>query len=225
MAEEKILDRDGPANPYVEARREWNERYGSYIARARNWRIMAILSGLTLILAVGGLVYTSAQNRFIPYIVEVDKLGAAVAVGLADRAAPADQRIIKAYITRFIEDARLVTSDTTAQKAAINRVYSMIAQGTSGLTKLNEYYKEASPFKRAESETVSVEIISVLPITDQTWQCEWSETARNLQGQIKARIRWKASIAVSFNPPNDEKQILLNPLGMYAVDINWAQQL
>jgi len=225
MAKEETMNKDGPANPYVEARREWNERYGSYIARARNWRIMAILSGLTSILAVGGLVYTSAQNRFIPYIVEVDKLGAAVAVGLADRAAPVDHRIIKAYITRFIEDARLVTSDTAAQKAAINRVYSMIAQGTSGLTKLSEYYKEASPFKRAESETVSVEIISVLPITDQTWQCEWSETARNLQGQIKARIRWKASIAVSFNPPNDEKQILLNPLGMFVVDINWAQQL
>jgi type IV secretion system protein TrbF len=225
MARDKTKDIDGPANPYTEARREWNERYGSYIARARNWRIMAILSGLTTIIAVGGLVYTSAQNRFIPYIVEVDKLGALAAVGFADRAAPVDQRIIKAYVTRFIEDARLVSSDAMAQKAAINRVYSMIAQGTSGLIKLNEYYKDASPFKRAESETVSVEIISVLPITDQTWQCEWSETTRNLQGQIKAKARWKASVALAFNPPNDEKQILLNPLGMYAVDINWAQQL
>lgn len=225
MTSAKKPEQDGPANPYTEARREWNERYGSYISRARNWRLMAMLSGLTSILAVGGLAYTSAQNRFVPYVVEVDKLGSLSAVGLADRAGPIDQRIVKAYVTRFIEDARGITADTVAQKAAINRVYSMIAQGTSGLTKLNEFYKENSPFVRTESETVSVEITSVLPITDQTWQCEWQETTRNLQGQIKAKAHWKASIALAFNPPTDEKQILLNPLGMYVVDINWAQQL
>jgi type IV secretion system protein VirB5 len=225
MAKPSNQEIEGPANPYTEARREWNERYGSYIARARNWRIMAFLSGLCAILAVGGLVYGASQNRFIPYIVEVDKLGVAAAVGFADRASPVDQRIIKAFLGRLVEDARFVTSDAAAQKAAINRVYSMIAQGTSGLTKFNEYFNQNSPFKRAETETVSVEIVSILPITQDTWQCEWSETARNLQGQIKTRARWKASIAVAFNPPTDEKQILLNPLGIYALDINWTQQL
>ena len=173
MAGAKKDDRDAPPNPYVDARREWNERYGSYMARARNWRLMAILSGLSSILAVGGLAYSAAQNRFVPYVVEVDKLGALATVGFADRAAPIDHRIVKAYLTRFVEDARGVTSDPVAQKAPINRVYSMIAQGTSGLTKLNELYKDNSPFKRSETETVAVEIISVLPITDQTWQCEW----------------------------------------------------
>jgi type IV secretion system protein TrbF len=216
---------EGPANPYTEARREWNERYGSYIARARNWRIMAMLSGLGSILAVAGLVYVSSQNRFVPYIVEVDKLGVAAAVGFADRASPIDQRIIKAFLGRLVEDMRFVTSDAAAQKAAVTRVYSMISQGTSGLTKLNEYFNQNSPFKRAETETVSVEILSILPITQDTWQCEWSETARNLQGQIKTRSRWKASMTVAFNPPTDEKQILLNPLGIYALDINWTQQL
>jgi len=28
----------GVDTPYLAARREWNERYGDYIARARNWR-------------------------------------------------------------------------------------------------------------------------------------------------------------------------------------------
>ena len=31
-------------NPYVAAKREWNERYGSYIHQARMWQIMAFLS-------------------------------------------------------------------------------------------------------------------------------------------------------------------------------------
>jgi type IV secretion system protein VirB5 len=31
-------------NPYLAARREWDERYGEIIIRARNWRFMAMLS-------------------------------------------------------------------------------------------------------------------------------------------------------------------------------------
>ena len=40
-------DRSGSEiyNPYLAARREWDERYGDQITRARNWRTMAFLSG------------------------------------------------------------------------------------------------------------------------------------------------------------------------------------
>jgi type IV secretion system protein VirB5 len=34
-------------NPYLAARREWDERYGHLITRERNWRLMALLCGLT----------------------------------------------------------------------------------------------------------------------------------------------------------------------------------
>ena len=33
-------------NPYLAARREWDERYGDHIVRARNWRTMAALCGV-----------------------------------------------------------------------------------------------------------------------------------------------------------------------------------
>jgi type IV secretory pathway TrbF-like protein len=33
-----------PHSPYLAARREWDERYGDLITRARNWRTMAALS-------------------------------------------------------------------------------------------------------------------------------------------------------------------------------------
>ena len=31
-------------NPYLAARREWDERYGEFITRARNWRTVAMIS-------------------------------------------------------------------------------------------------------------------------------------------------------------------------------------
>ena len=80
-------------NPYLSARREWNERYGDYIARARNWRRAAFAAlAVSLVLAIG-VAWQAAQSKVVPYVVEVDKLGDAVAVGRADRAAPADSRV------------------------------------------------------------------------------------------------------------------------------------
>src|ERR1700686_4522174 len=82
--------------PYLSARREWNERYGDYIARARNWRGAAFAAlAISAVLAIG-VVWQAAQNKIVPYVVEVDKLGDAIAVARADRATPAVRRVIKA---------------------------------------------------------------------------------------------------------------------------------
>ena len=80
----------GETNPYVEARREWNERYGDYIQQAHHWRTMAIICGLVALICVFGMAYIGAQNKIVPYVVEVDKLGEAAAVARADRPAAVD---------------------------------------------------------------------------------------------------------------------------------------
>ena len=103
--------------PYLSARREWNERYGDYIARARSWRWAAFAAlAVSLVLAIG-VVWQAAQSKVVPYVVEVDKLGDAVAVARADRAAPADVRVIKAQLAAWIVDVRSVSSDPLAQKS------------------------------------------------------------------------------------------------------------
>lgn len=33
-----------PENPYLAARQEWTERYGSYVKAAAAWRVVGILS-------------------------------------------------------------------------------------------------------------------------------------------------------------------------------------
>jgi type IV secretion system protein VirB5 len=43
-------------NPYLVARREWDERYGDLITRAKNWRIMAGLCSLVALVATAGMV-------------------------------------------------------------------------------------------------------------------------------------------------------------------------
>ena len=68
------------SNVYLEAWREWDDRYADLVQGKRNWQIVtAAFSLLSLILAVG-IVWLITRSRYIPYVVEVDKLGYALTV-------------------------------------------------------------------------------------------------------------------------------------------------
>lgn len=215
----------GVLNPYVEARREWNERYGDYIDQAHHWRTLAFVSGVVALIAVIGVAYIGAQNKVVPYVVEVDKLGEATAVARADRPAAVDRRVIKAYLARFVADWRSITVDRQAQKGAIDRVYAMLPSGSIGLKKVNDYFKGHNPFALAANQSIGVAVTNLLPISDETWQVEWQEVTRDLRGEIQSSVRMKASIIVGIKPPTTESLMLINPLGVYVTDLNWSQQL
>ena len=59
-------------SPYLAARREWDERYGDLITRARNWRTMAALCSLVALVATTGMVWLSARSHVVPFVVLVD---------------------------------------------------------------------------------------------------------------------------------------------------------
>ena len=80
LVETSAPDPNSPGNEtYLNARAEWNERYGSYISAARNWRTAFFMSAVVSLISVGGVVYIGSQSRLVPYIVEVNQLGDALA--------------------------------------------------------------------------------------------------------------------------------------------------
>lgn len=211
--------------PYLDGRREWNERYGDYIARAHYWRLAALGSLLVNAVLAAGLVWQATQSRVVPYIVEVDQLGQALAVKPAERTGPTDGRVIKAQLAFFIVSARTVSTDTPLLKKMLWEAYGMV--GPQAKAYLDEYYLEHSPFDRADRETVATEINAVLPQTEQSYQVTWTETARDRQGRPTGQTHWQASLTITISPPKDEKTILAgkNPLGIYVATLNWTQKL
>lgn len=88
---------------------------------------------------------------------------------------------------------------------------------------------DTSPFKRAAKETVDVQITSVIPQSDETWQVDWMETVRARgDGSIISRFRMRALVRIYVVPPTNrtsEEQIRKNPLGIFIRDFNWSKQL
>jgi len=212
-------------NPYLAARRDWDERYGDLITRARNWRLMALLNALVALAAVGGMAFLASRSRIIPFVVAIDSLGRPVATGLAEQATAADDRLKRATVLSWVEDLRTVTTDGVAQRRAIDRVYAHIANGSQAQPFVSEFYRNDPPQKRAQSETTSVDVKSVLPTSDRTFEVEWIETTRDLYGAVKAQDRWKGSFTIAVSPPNDERLARVNPLGVYVTNASWTRVL
>jgi type IV secretion system protein VirB5 len=146
-------------------------------------------------------------------------------VARAEHPAEVDQRVIKAYLARFVADWRSVTVDRQAQKSAIDRVYAMLPSGSVALSKLNDHFKANNPFTVSSKRSVGVAVTNLLPISERTWQIEWQEVIRDARGDIQSKVRMKASIIVGITPPIDENLMLINPLGVYITDVNWSRQL
>ena len=214
-----------PDHPYLAARHEWDERYGGLIARARNWRRAALLASGTALLAVAGLLWSAAHSRVVPFVVLVDRLARPIAAGLADETPANDDRLKRAALFGWIENLRSVTTDGVAQRKAIDRVYAQIANATPAHAFVTDFYRADPPFERAQTETVAVEVRSVLATSDRTYEVDWEETTRDLYGAIKSQERWKGSFTIALSPPKDERIIRVNPLGLYIVSARWTQVL
>jgi len=212
-------------NPYLAARREWDERYGEFITRARNWRRMALLCAFIALLGTTGVVWLSVRSRVVPFVVLIDSLGRPVASGLAEQASVGDDRLRRAVIQQWLENLRMVTTDGISQRRAIDRVYAQIASVTSAQTFISDYYRNDPPFKRAQTGTVAVDVKSVLPTSDRTFEVDWIETSRDLYGNVNASDHWKGTFSVALNPPNDERQARINPLGLYVTAASWSKVL
>ncbi len=208
------------ANPYLNAKREWDERYGDSLTRARNWRLAAICSIGVAALAVCGIAYIGSQSKIQPMVVTLDKLGSPIAF-----AKPAtgrvEQRILTSQIANWLWNARTVLPDGGAQKELIQRTYAMA--GNQAAQFLSAEYAANPPFG---GKAVNVNITGVLPISHDTYQVTWDETT-TLDGQPRPVQHWKANITTGIDPKLASKPevILANPLGIYVKNISWTQLL
>ncbi len=216
-------------NPYLSARKEYGDRYGSSVKDAARWRQISFFL-IMLCVAFGGLMmWLASQNKVIPYIVQVDKQGYAVAIKSSEQGAVADTRVIVATLGGFFVNFKTVVTDMSSQKRMVNDVYSYLAKGSAAESYVSHYYQEHNPFVATQDRnryTVQVEIRSIVRSgnTDKSWQVLWSEEKLE-QGTVIERTDWRAIVSIAVSPVRELAEVLQNPLGIFITDINIAQDL
>lgn len=221
----RALERYGqtpePETPYQRAGQLWDERIGSARVQARNWRLMA-LGGLLLTTGLSAaLVWQSMQSRVVPYVVEVDKLGQALAVAPADaQFNPSDPQIAW-HLGRFITHIRSRSLDAVLMRENWLSAYDFASE--RGARFLGEYARAANPFAEVGRRTVSVQVTSVVRASDNSFRINWTEQAYE-RGSLSGTSRWTAVVTVKLQPPSSAEVLRKNPLGLYVDAIDWSRE-
>jgi len=211
-----------PETPYQRAAQVWDERIGSARAQARNWRLMAF-GGLILSTGLsGGLLWQSMQSRVVPYVVEVDELGAARAVVPADAEfRPTDPQIAW-HLGRFVANVRSISLDPVLMRQNWLSAYDIVT-ARGGLF-LGEHARRSDPFGRIGERTVSVQVTSVVRASERSFQVKWTETEYE-RGSLVGSSRWTAMVTIVLRPPSSAETLRKNPLGLYVEAIDWSREL
>ena len=90
---------------------------------------------------------------------------------------------------------------------------------------LDDHYRANNPFEIAKTYTVLPSVISLLPLSERSWQVRWSEEQRGLDGTLLGKSTWEAVLAVETVTPTTADVIQANPFGLYVTEIRWTKQL
>jgi type IV secretory pathway TrbF-like protein len=211
-------------NPYLAARSEFMSAYADLAKGKRNWQLCAF--GLLVLLGgvLAAYLRLSGQSRITPYIVEVDRLGQAVAFGPAEALRPKETRLYIFQLSTFIRNLRTVSSDPDTQRQLLFSGYNYAAGAARAA--LDDYFINPShdPRVLGRSFTRQVDITSVLPLPkSKTWKLSWRETERPRVAGAVRTIAWEAYLTVAVNPPTTTEALLKNPLGLYVTDLSWSE--
>ncbi len=225
---QNINPKTPPRSPYIKAKEEWDNRIGSTVVQAKNWRIACISSLALSFFLTGVLLFQISQSKVIPVVVGLDKeTGEARTLGAVSKDAYKPGSLeIKYFLSEFIRYVRAVPLDQVVIKQNWLKAYSFMRSDASGL--LNEMTEkdEDSPLKKIGKLAISVKPISVVQIPEtSSYQVRWKETQYSPQGQKLEEYTMQGTFLIEVSPPKDEDSISENPLGLYIKSFQWNREL
>lgn len=211
-----------PVTPYQKAQQLWDERIGSARVQAKNWRLMAfacfaLSAGLSVV-----LTWQSMQSRVTPYVVEVNKFGEVQAVAPVMKGYQPTDAQVAWHLARFITNVRSISADPVLVRSNWLSAYDFTA-GKAAMF-LNAYAKDKDPFAQIGTNSVSVQVTSVVRASNASFQVKWTEQSFE-RGALVSTQQWTAILGTTLQPPHTAEELRKNPLGLFVKAIDWSREL
>ena len=214
-----------PETPYTRAKKEWDDRIGSARVQAFHWRAAFFASALLCVVLASGLIYLSSRQHAVPYIIEVDRLGRVQNVGAVTQVSSEEPGVeaVKYFLAQFVINVRSLPLDPVVVRKNWLSAYDFVTERAH--RELNNLARSSEPFLRVGKETVSVDITSVVPVSEKSFQIQWEETLTNQFGAVTARPRYTGIFNILIKKPETEEEIMKNPLGIMIDSFNISKQI
>ena len=208
--------------PYLRASREWDNRIGSAVVQAKNWRMAAFGCMGLAALALGGFIYEASNTNIATYVVPIDKYARPGRIELAGRTYQPTTAEIGYFLADWVRRTRSKSIDPIVIRDNWTGAYHFVAGPAIG--QLNTYAKANDPFANVGAQAINVEIVSVLARSPSTYQVQWRETQFNA-GTSGVTENWTGLFTAKINPPKNEAELRANPLGIFITAFQWSREL
>lgn len=210
-----------PATPYQRAGQLWDDYIGSTRAHMRSWRMMAFcLVGVTTIVAADDL-RQHLDSHVIPFLVQIDPTGALLGVEKATGSRKLSDVQLAYQLGRFVKNFRSKSIDPVVVKQNWLDAYAF-ASGQARQT-LNDQANRNDPFVDIGHKAVSIEITSVVRLSDNSFQVRWIERSYT-DGTLSATDRYVGVLTLAEHPPRTEDELRANPFGFTVDAISFTKE-
>lgn len=209
------------SNPYIEAQREWDERFAFHARQARLAFIMAGALAVLSLVMVAVVVWQATHRTYIPYVVAVDALGRAELATTPKAIGDWPPAVVRREVADMVADMRAIPGDPTVLEDNMRRLLLFTLPGTAGNRKIRERGLSGteSPFVLQDQITVRVEIKAVNFQSGTTWLVEWSETTRERgTGALVGVNQYQGTFQLGQVQQLSPEILAINPLGIYLAD-------
>ena len=122
----------------------------------------------------------------------------------------------------LIGEVRSIPADPVVLRQNWLEAYNYVTD--KGALALSDYARTSDPFSKVDKAQVSVEVVSVIRASPDSFRIAWTER-RYADNALAATERWSAIFTVVIEPPTDADRLKKNPLGVYVHALNWSKEL
>ena len=125
-------------------------------------------------------------------------------------------------MANFISDVRSLSIDPVIVRQNWLAAYDYVTD-KAAIT-LSDYARDNDPFAEIGRRSRSVDVVSVVRVSDESFQARWLEKTYE-NGALTGVKRFTGLFTLIHSPPRDAGALRANPLGLYIHSLNWGEDL
>lgn len=182
-----------------------------------NWQRFATASMILNFVLAAGVVYLGTLPKHV--VVPVAENQGTLSIRRPQTADSFSSREIA--FGNFVSYWRVVTSDSRLQKIYWDSCYYFIGKDSPANKFMDRWHSDHNPEQRAKKELVSIKITATLPLSDNSYQVSWEETATPVEGGPDQKSSWQAVLVYAITgQPKDPDAAQANPGGIFITEIH-----
>lgn len=194
------------------------------LMREKKFKIFAWTSCVGFIISLLICFYAVNLPKQVPLVITVSDWGEAKYVGNISRLNYQGLKVpsvaIEYQIRKFVSNFFEIPSDSAVLKKNLRDCYASVDTATA--EKLSNILREDNPLKNVGKTFRTIEIESVLKLTDSSYQADFVISDKDkAQSRVNKR-RYRGIVSIKLLEPAKDDMIL-NPLGIYITDFEFKE--